>query len=159
MTNRSSKKKKMSFDSDVEFLNDNVRARVSPTSNTPREISNYLINNNIEPTLETVIECIIKLQAAPANKNFCNAAIVRIRELLLLSIGTGERNDYENLVSQVLHNLTPPSASPQISVSPPAFSVSDAMLEGFLFYPQTMSQEFQEYNSNVTLDVGIPPNY
>ncbi|CAG8552086.1 14298_t:CDS:2 [Cetraspora pellucida] len=144
----------------ITFLNDNVRDKVSPTSNTPSQISDHFRNNNIAPTLETVIDYIIKLQA-PVDGNFRDDSIVRIRELILDSISSEERDGYETLVNQVLHDLAPPPTPPQISVSVSSlpFSVSEAMLKGFVFCPHTKPKESQEYNYSTTLDEGIPPNY
>ncbi|CAG8814235.1 23357_t:CDS:1, partial [Gigaspora margarita] len=144
------------FNNDVEFLNDNVRDFISSTSYTPIDISGYFRNNNIRPTLETVIECIIRLHA-PNHRNFCNLAIVRVRELILLSISSEERDKYEDLVSQVLAILAPAPSVPQAPVTPD-FSLPMEMLEGFVFCPYTKSQE-QEYNGIEMLNMGIPPNY
>ncbi|CAG8744654.1 5846_t:CDS:1, partial [Dentiscutata erythropus] len=142
----------MAFDSsDVKFLNDNIRDTVSPATYTSIDISIYFRNNNIRPTLETVIECIIRLQAS-RHRNFCNPAIVRVRELILLSISPKERDDYEDLVNQVLARLTPAPSLPQTPAIP-TFSVSREMLEGFDFCPYMRHQEQkQEYNSAETLN-------
>ncbi|KAF0561986.1 hypothetical protein F8M41_014577 [Gigaspora margarita] len=148
----------MAFDSDVKFLNDNVRDTVSPTSCSLIDISEYFRNNNITPTLETVIECIIRLQA-PNNRNFCSPAVVRVRELILISISLDKRGDYEDLVGQILVRLTQVPLLLQAPDSPPAFSMSAEMLEGFSFCFHTNSHEQeQEFNSLEMLSAGIPPN-
>ncbi|CAG8543753.1 8252_t:CDS:1, partial [Scutellospora calospora] len=119
----------MEFYFQVTFLNEIIREIISPTYYTPTLITEYLKNNDIVPTLETIIECIIRFRAQ-RHGNFCNHAITRVRELIVCSISPDEMNAYKILVSQVLA-IYAPAPPPQITApsSVSAFSVSTAMVE------------------------------